>query len=125
MSVKKQPKVPVAVKLASVVWILYGLTLVGGALLLAILGAGKGTIVELIIALGVGGIGGFFLLTGVNTFRAKAAGTLGNGIGAMLIGAMLFAGGLDSVNVLAGLGLLLSGLVCVLYRKRYQYAIAQ
>lgn len=126
MNDEKQPKVPGPVKLASVVWVLYGLTLVGGALLLGVLGAGKDKIFELILALGLGGIGVFFFYAGVKTFRAKAAGILGNGIGAILFGATLFASNLDSgINVLAGLGLLLSGFVCVFYRKRYQYATTQ
>ena len=126
MSDKKQPEAPVPVKFASIVWVLYGMTLVGGAILLAILGAGKEKTFELILALVLGGIGVYFSYAGVKTFRAKAVGTVGNGIGAMLFGGALIAGNHDSgINALAGLGLLLSGLICVLYRKRYQHATTQ
>lgn len=126
MSNEHKAKAPIPVKLACLVWVLYGLMLLGGGLLMGVLGAGKEKAFELMLALGLGGCGVFFMHAGIKTFSARASGTVGNGICAMFFGAALIASNLDSgINLFAGFGLLLSGLVCVAYRKQYQSATAQ
>ena len=126
MDKNTNPKTPLPIKLASAVWVLYGLFMTGSAILLSIYSASGDQSKQLIISLFLGSLGLFFMYAGVATFRAKAAGTLGNGLGAMLFGAGLVASNLDSgLNILMGLGLFLSGLVCVTYRKRYQCSVTQ
>jgi uncharacterized membrane protein HdeD (DUF308 family) len=126
MSTNLKRKVPIPIKLASVVWVLYGVTLAFGSILLAVLGDGGEKVRTLILAMMLGGIGIFFLYVGITTFRAKAGGTLGSGIVAIICGILLTTGSLganEGINLLAGFSLLVSGVIFVAYRNGYSKSV--
>jgi hypothetical protein len=120
-------KYPIAVMLACIIWLLYGAGLVFGSILMMMLGdGGGGEGASLIIGLILGLVGLFFLYTGVRVLRSKANGNLRNGVGGIIVGLLLSGSNLDSgINMLMGLGLIVSGILFVTYNNQYKHFVSK
>ncbi len=92
-----KPKYPMAVTAASIMWIAFGcLLLLGVAFAMVAVvtfGAGDGPARLILVLLPVLISSGFavaFIFVGVQTVRRKARGTIGNGIGSIALGVLLY-----------------------------------
>ena len=140
---------PVPVRIAGVIWIVFGGLIVMGAALTLLTSlsrpqvpnAGAQTAGNVCQGLFQLLIGAAFLFVGVQTVKGTAKDTLGNAIGSIILGALnggfgfvlvlgalALAGGgmaalavvLGGISVLAGLGLITAGVLALVGRKEYR-----
>jgi hypothetical protein len=113
---------------AGIIWIIVGsmqsLLAIGMAGLAVIAGRAQSQLLAmgLVLAVVIALVSVAFLYVGVQTVRARARDTLGNGIGSIILGLLAAASG---GATLAGLGLISAGILALVARNDYKDFVAQ
>jgi len=114
--------IPTSVKIASGIWVTYGILLGIGVLMMFFMigSASQENVTTILITASLLSMfTAFFLYFGYATFKGKAKDVLGNGIGVVVYGAALMYSNMDFLNILTGLILIASGVLALIYRREY------
>ncbi len=121
-------KIPLLIKISSIIWILFGLLLsigmvLTGGRMMQNTHMGDGSTVMVFLLVFVLLIALFILYIGIQTFRGKTKDVLGNSLGIILIGSMfVYQAALksDSVMIVFGSFIILSGMIALKARSEYK-----
>jgi len=121
-NMKELIKVPLLIKITSLVWIFYGAIILITGLAITFLKGNSLETITLITMLLTSLLGFAFLYIGIKTLKGKAKDVLGNSIGSIIFGLIMVVQSIGTNNTAAIFGIILfiTGALCLTSRAQYK-----